>query len=199
MPPNNSHERTQTSGIVQRLPNLLTALRLVLVIPIGILIVKQQFVTVLWLAFIAGFSDAIDGWVARRFDTESRLGGIIDPLADKALMVTTFVCLSIINVIPWWLTMVVFARDLLIIGGVTTYYRLTGNVDMSPSWLSKFNTLLQIVFTMTLLLQQVWPLLPAAWFDIGIALVALLAVVTGIDYVRIGIRKIREYRQAHVS
>jgi cardiolipin synthase len=195
MPPIKSQDREQTRSFVQRLPNLLTALRLLLVIPIGILILRQQFAAVLALAFIAGCSDAVDGWIARRFNAASRLGGIMDPLADKALMVTTFVCLSVVGVLPWWLTGLVLTRDLIIIGGVTAYYRMTGNLDMSPSWLSKLNTFLQIGFTMALLIQQVWPLLPPNWFEYGIYAVALLAIATGIDYVRIGIQKSRQHNR----
>ena len=84
----------------------------------------------------------------------------------------------------------------LIVGGVIIYRQLTGHIDMEPSNLSKFNTLLQITFVLSLIMQQIWPLLPPLWFDTGMVLIAVLAVATGLDYIQTGIRKTRQFSAA---
>ena len=179
--------------MVQHIPNVLTVLRLMLAVPVGLLIAHQQYAVVLIVAFCAGLSDGVDGWIARRFNATSRFGSIVDPLADKALMVATFIGLASVELLPWWLALLVIGRDLLIIGGVIAYHRLTGRIDMEPSLLSKFNTLMQIAYTLSLLLQQIWPILPQAWFVGATWGVALLAVITALDYILTGIHKTRQY------
>ena len=196
MPPSEPTEARHTNAAIRQLPNVLTIIRILLVIPIAALILQMKFVAVLWLALIAGVSDGVDGWVARHFNATTRFGAIADPLADKALMVTTFTCLSIVQLIPWWLTLLVFGRDLLIVGGVIVYRQLTGRIDMEPSNLSKFNTLLQITFALSLIMQQIWPLLPPLWFDTGMVLIAVLAVATGLDYIQTGLRKTHQLSAA---
>lgn len=182
-----------TQRVMQHIPNALTVLRLMLALPIGLLIVRHEYGLVLVLAFCAGLSDGIDGWIARHFDATSRFGSIVDPLADKALMLATFIGLATVGLLPWWLAWLVIGRDLLIVGGVITYRRLTGRIDMEPSGLSKLNTLLQIAYGLSLLLQQVWPVLPRWWFDAALWAVAVLAVVTAVDYILTGIHKTRKH------
>jgi len=91
----------------RQLPNVLTALRLVLVPPILILLVESRYGIALALVIVAGISDALDGWLARRFGWQSRIGGILDPLADKLLLVGTYVTLGLLGHLPAWLVVLV--------------------------------------------------------------------------------------------
>jgi cardiolipin synthase len=177
---------------IRQIPNALTVIRLLLAVPIGLLIFQREYALVLTIAFVAGLSDGVDGWIARRFNATSRFGSVVDPVADKILMLATFIGLASVDLLPWWLALLVIGRDLLIVGGVLLYRHLTGRIDMEPSRLSKFNTVVQIGYTLSLLLQQVWPLLPEAWFDACVWLVAGLAVATAADYILTGVRRTRE-------
>ena len=92
---------------MRHLPNLLTLLRLLLTLPIAWLLLSERFAAALWLFAVAGASDALDGFLARRFGWVSRVGSVLDPLADKLLLVTSYVCLGLSQVLPWWLTLLV--------------------------------------------------------------------------------------------
>lgn len=138
---------------MHQLPNLLTLLRLALVLPIAWLLLSDRYVQALLLFAVAGFSDALDGFLARRFGWTSRFGSLFDPLADKLLLVTSFICLSITQVLPFWLTLVVLLRDLLILLGAGLFRMLVGPAEFAPSRLGKLSTLLQMVLVLCLLLE----------------------------------------------
>jgi len=184
--------------LLQWLPNTLTIMRLLLAIPIGFYIARQEYDLALWLVLGAGLSDGVDGWLARRLNAMTRFGAIADPLSDKALMSAAFIGLAWVGLIPWWLTAVVIGRDLIIVCGAVTYHLLVGPVKVSPSRLSKFNTLLQICFSVSLLLNQVFPLLPNIVFVVGTWLILAMALVTGADYVFTWSRKGRQDLHAHL-
>ena len=122
------------------LPNAITLVRLGLV-PVFIVVLKAQDYTVALLVFaVAGLSDGLDGFIAKRFNLVTRLGAILDPLADKVLLVSAYVMLTILGHLPFWLVLTVGFRDLLIVGGYLVYTSLIGPVAMRPTYLSKFNT-----------------------------------------------------------
>jgi len=100
---------------------------------------------------IAGVTDALDGYIAKKFDAESQLGAILDPLADKALLVSSYVMLSIMQFIPFWLMVVVVFRDIIIVCGYLIMVLFVGKVEMHPLRISKINTFLQIVLIVTVL------------------------------------------------
>jgi cardiolipin synthase len=127
------------------LPNLITVLRILLVGPVVWALLQNRFELAIWLFVIAGVSDAVDGFLAKRFGWTSRVGGILDALADKFLLVSTFVALWWLKVFPAWLVLWIFARDLLIVGGGIYYNIYIGKFDPAPSMISKLNTLLQII------------------------------------------------------
>ncbi|MEO2173021.1 MAG: CDP-alcohol phosphatidyltransferase family protein, partial [bacterium] len=87
----------------KQIPNALTTLRLVLTVPICILILEKDFSIVLWIAAIAGFTDWLDGWLARRLDAMSRYGAVIDPVCDKVMLIGIFVSVWMVGLVPWWL------------------------------------------------------------------------------------------------
>ncbi len=164
--------------ILKQLPNMLTTLRLLLALPICWLLVQQNFAAVLWLAFFAGLSDGIDGWLARLLNAHSRYGEIVDPLADKALLTGAFLSLAVIGLIPIWLAIIVLLRDLIIIVGALLYHWNFGRYDMAPSFWGKLSTLFQIVFTLLVIAQQVWPIFPAYLTTIGLWAVVVLAFMS---------------------
>jgi cardiolipin synthase len=125
-------------------PNLITIGRLVLVPLIIWLIVAPQPLGAFLVFVLAAASDGIDGFIARQFNERSVLGAYLDPLADKALLVSIYVALTTLGEIPVWLTILVVSRDVLIIGGVVLAWMLAAPMPMRPSAVSKINTLAQI-------------------------------------------------------
>lgn len=107
---------------------------------------------------VAGVTDGLDGWIAKRFDARTELGAILDPLADKALLVSTYVMLSIMQLIPFWLMVAVVFRDVIIISGYLIMVIFYGSVSMQPLRLSKINTFLQIGLILVVLSALAWQL-----------------------------------------
>jgi len=165
------------------LPNLLCVLRMLLVYPIAAWILQGRYPEVMALFALAALTDALDGFLAKRFSWTSELGKMLDPLADKLLLVTVFVCLSVAGLVPWWLAAVVFLRDIVILCGALVYRRLFGPLHGAPTAASKLNTLCQIVFSLAVVATAAygWPGAPALT-ALG-ALALLTTVVSGIDYV----------------
>lgn len=175
------------------LPNLLTAARLLLSLPIILLILGERFAPALWLCLVAGLTDALDGSLARRCGWVSRLGALLDPLADKLLLVGSSLALAWVGVLPWWLCLMMIGRDLLILGGAASFRLLVGSLDIRPTWSGKLCTVAQIVLVLALLLGE--GLLPEFTL-LHVPLLAVTAVLTllsGADYVW---RWSRYYRQA---
>ena len=139
---------------VSQLPNLITLVRLALAPAFELLLNDGDYTWALAVFLIAGVSDGLDGFIAKRFNYQSRLGAILDPVADKILLVSAFVMLSVLHHVPVWLVIVVVFRDLLIVGGYVLYTSTYGPVHMRPSWISKLNTFMQIAMIVIVLTQQ---------------------------------------------
>lgn len=139
---------------ISQLPNLITLARLALVPAFIVLLNEGEYGLALLLFVIAGFSDGLDGFIAKRYHCETRLGGILDPTADKILLVSAYVMLTVLGHLPFWLMVAVAFRDLLIVGGYLVYTSMYGPVQMRPSRLSKINTFMQILLVVTVLVQQ---------------------------------------------
>ena len=166
---------------LSHLPNVITLARVALV-PVLILLLKDQDYTAALIVFvIAGLSDALDGYLAKRLNVQSRLGAVLDPAADKLLLVSAYVMLTVLGHIPFWLVLVVAFRDLLIVGGYLLYTSHAGPVKMRPSFVSKLNTFLQITLVSMILAQQAAGL---AWLPVGALVYAVLTstVVSGAHY-----------------
>ena len=178
----------------RHLPNLITAMRMALVWPVFWLISHSQFGSALFLAALAGISDALDGWLAKHFNWQSRLGGLMDPLADKLLLLAGFTALAAINEVPFWLLVLVIGRDLVIVCGAVAYHNLIGPFDAQPSRLSKLTTVLQILFVLADLLRLAWvPGLPGR--DVLLGFVAILTAASGLHYVWVW--SLRARRELH--
>jgi cardiolipin synthase (CMP-forming) len=132
---------------VQRrdIPNIISLLRLLAVIPIVFLLLEHRYGWALVLFAAAGISDGLDGFLAKRFGWRSRLGGILDPLADKVLLVACFLVLGTLSLIPVWLVVAAVFRDLLITGGALLYNYRVEELEAAPIVASKVNTVLQIL------------------------------------------------------
>jgi len=126
------------------IPNILTVCRMILAPLVALFIVRQEFDRVLWGLLAAGVTDGLDGFIAKRFNQSSRLGAILDPVADKLLMLATVLALTWIGLLPFWLTIPVLLRDVVIFCGALAFYRRAGSIEMQPTVLSKANTCAQI-------------------------------------------------------
>jgi cardiolipin synthase len=181
--------------LTRNLPNLLTAGRLALVPVIAVQVLRGNFRLALVLTFLAGLTDVVDGFLARHFGWGSRLGAWLDPLADKALLVTLFLTLGWVGAFPWWLVVLVFARDAVILLMVGAAFAFTAIRDFPPSVWGKLSTFVQVGSCFGVMVIRSTPFTwPAA---VGVFLVAATALVTvwsGIDYVRLGVNRWRRER-----
>lgn len=133
------------------LPNLISLARL-LSVPIVIwAILADEMALAFWLFIAAGVSDAIDGFLAKHFGRQTVVGGFLDPLADKALLVSVFIALGKIGDLPLWIVLLVVSRDVLIVGGAILFQTLTHSLKPEPLMVSKLNTVAQIVLAATTL------------------------------------------------
>ena len=144
---------------LRHLPNLITGLRLILVAPIVWLLLEGRYRESFYLFVVAGVSDLVDGFLARHFGWTSRLGAILDPLADKALVVGTLLVLGWRGELPFWLVSLAVGRDAMLLGLSVGYHYLIEPLWPEPLPSSKFNTLLQLMLVAAVLFSQaVWPL-----------------------------------------
>ena len=158
-------------------------IRILLVVPIAWALMAHQLDTAIALFVIAAVSDAADGFLAKRFSWQSELGSILDPIADKLLMVTAFVTLALLKWVPVWLMEAAVVRDVIIVGGAAAYRFLVGPLKAHPTMVSKLNTLCQALFIFTVVTRAAFDL-PPAWVVLALGgLVFVTIVVSGIDYV----------------
>jgi cardiolipin synthase len=168
---------------LRHVPNALCILRMLLVVPIGLWILESRYPEVLAGFALAAFTDGLDGFLAKRFHWTSELGKHLDPLADKLLLVTVFVCLSRNGDVPWDVTGVVLTRDLVIVCGAIAYRMLFGPVHGNPTIASKFNTLVQILFCLVAVANAAYAW-PPGWLVAALGgLVIVSTGVSGLDYV----------------
>lgn len=178
------------------IPNALCILRIVLVLPLLWSILTQQFVLATLLFGFAGFTDALDGYLARRYEWHSSLGALLDPIADKVLTVGVFVSLMAVGLIPRWLGLLVIGRDVLIMLGGLAYRLFFGPFEAGASGIGKFNTATMLLFVLLLLCEAAvgWPP-QIVIITIG-AVLTTTVVASGFDYVREGISRARATRGA---
>lgn len=157
--------------------------RIVLTLPVAWAILDGRYPLAMLLFFIAGFTDGLDGFLAKRFSWQSRLGGLLDPAADKLLLVTAFVTLWMAGYVPDWLLAAVVTRDLVIVLGAGLYQWRVGNFVAEPSVPSKLNSALQLLYVLLTLSWLVFDLPPpAVLLALGL-LVLATTVFSGLDYV----------------
>lgn len=170
-------------------PNLLCILRIALVYPVAHGILQGHFPQVLALFVLAALSDALDGFLAKRFGWHTDLGRVLDPLADKLLLVSVFICLSYAGLAPWWLAGLVLLRDLVIFFGALTYKWLFGPLHGAPTAVSKLNTFWQIAFCLVTVAHAAFGIPGDPVAIASGAMVVVTTAVSGIDYVLIYSRR----------
>jgi cardiolipin synthase len=175
------------------LPNLITLSRIAAA-PVLILMLKdREYGAALAVFLAAGLSDALDGWIAKRYHYTTRFGAILDPIADKILLISSYVMLMLLDHLPFWLVLTVVFRDLLIVGGYLVYASLIGTVQMRPSLLSKFNTLAQILLVLAVLVDAVVSFGVPLLLDGLIYIVFATTVASGVHYVWVwGVQRQRQ-------
>jgi len=170
--------------MLRHLPNLITALRILLVLPLCWLIDKGRYDGALAVAAIAAFSDALDGWLAKHYGWQSWIGGMLDPVADKLLLMAAFVWLALAGDMPGWLAALVVGRDFAIVAGAVVYHNLVGPFDAAPSRLSKATTVIQLAFVLSELLRlSQWLVLPPLLRSALIAITAAITIASGLHYI----------------
>ena len=170
------------------LPNLITIARLILVPLVIVMIVNGRWDEAFFLFVAAGVSDAIDGFIAKRFDMKSELGAYLDPLADKALIVSIYITLAMVGAIPTWLVIFVVARDLMIVAAVILSWLMDRPVTIAPLLVSKLNTAAQIAFAALALGSRAFGIDPGHVSTIGEILVALLTLASMTAYLAFWLR-----------
>lgn len=165
------------------LPNTITILRILLVFPVLYVLFQGNYTWGLYLFLIAGITDAVDGFLARQFNWSTRFGSIADPIADKFLMLATFVMLTYLQVLPIWLILIVIIRDLIIINGGLAYHYLIGPYRFAPSFISKINTFLQLMLITLVLFHKSYNILSYDLLEWLMYTVYLTNVLSLIHYV----------------
>lgn len=165
------------------IPNLITVFRFLLVPPVVWLLLNDRFAAALLVFGVAGISDGIDGFLAKRFNWTSHLGALLDPLADKLLLVCSFVTLGYLGWIPYWLVALVILRDLVIVTGAVSYHYLVEDLVAEPSWTSKLNTFAQILLVLAVMFTHGFRELPVLWIDVLQYSVMVTTIWSGTGYV----------------
>ena len=165
------------------LPNAICIGRVILVAPIVLMLLEGRYLAALTLIGVAAFSDAVDGFLARNFDWRTRLGGLLDPAADKLLVFSVFLTLTYLELVPLFLTVLVVSRDIVIIAGAVTYQVLIEPIQGDASPISKLNTAAQFVFVISTLTGAAiqWPT-PQVVMFLG-AVVVFTSITSGLNYV----------------
>lgn len=177
------------------LPNALTLFRMIAVAPIVYWLISGRYVAAFSLAVFAGISDLLDGFLARRFGWMTHFGGVLDPLTDKLLLVSTTLTLAWLGHLPWWLVGLVVARDIVIVsGGMYYHYRIARIVTAEPTVLSKWNTFAQILLIVCVMLGLAFPVWQGPWIAWLVIVVALTTVASGVQYVIIWSGRARRQR-----
>ncbi|MFN4281490.1 MAG: CDP-alcohol phosphatidyltransferase family protein [Alphaproteobacteria bacterium] len=163
--------------------NVISLARLIAVPAIIWAILADEMAAAFWIFVAAGASDAVDGFIARHFRMQTELGGYLDPLADKALLVSVYLACGHEQYLPYWLVILVVFRDILIVGGVLLLYTLQNRrPQMAPLWISKLNTAMQIVLAALVLAGGAFNIPPDRVIDVLIWIVGATTALSGAAY-----------------
>ena len=171
------------------IPNFITLIRIVLVPVVVILLIQGSFRKALAVFILASVSDAVDGFLARVMHQQTTIGAYLDPIADKALLASTFVTLSILHIIPAWLAVIVISRDFIILLGISILFIMSVSVEIRPAFVSKMTTFFQ---ALTVLLALFLRCLPDGfsrdWLDAFYWATAIFTVISGLHYISRGFK-----------
>jgi cardiolipin synthase (CMP-forming) len=167
---------------LRQLPNLITLSRLFLTIPIVWFLYRGDYWPALVLLAIAGVSDALDGYLVRRYGWATRLGAWLDPAADKVLMLGIYLAMTLSGLLPIWLLVLVVGRDLWLSLGSLAYRHWVGALHLEPLMISKINTFFQIVLVLGAILKVGILELDPVWIQFLIVIVTFTTVASGLAY-----------------
>ncbi|HXL81815.1 MAG TPA: CDP-alcohol phosphatidyltransferase family protein [Pyrinomonadaceae bacterium] len=193
------------SSRILTVPNMLTVFRMMLIPVFVTVLFYQRFIVALAVFVCAGLTDGLDGLLARRFDQRSQLGTVLDPIADKLMMVTAFIVLSMRSIfpapvpshlpVPFWVTVAVISRDVFIIVGAAAINIMTGFRGFRPSWLGKVNTTVQIVAIAAIMFAASVPYDTGYYLPTVYATVFTFAVLSGLHYIFFASKLLNEDRK----
>ncbi len=176
--------------LLSQIPNLLTLMRIVACPILVVLLHEGNYELALVLFVVAGITDGLDGYIAKRFHCQSGLGAILDPIADKLLIGSAYIMLAILGDIPFWLLILVMFRDLVIVVGYLILVMMGNDVPMKPTYSSKINTVIQISLMVSVLLEKSGLEAIAPISGLLVFGVLLTTIVSGLQYVWLwGIRQ----------
>ncbi len=178
------------------IPNAICIVRILLIVPFVAALLGGAYTTALILIVVAGLSDGLDGFLARTFDWRTRLGSLLDPAADKLLVVSAFLTLTRLDFVPLGLAVIVVLRDIVIVSGALTYQRVAGNLEGEPTLISKLNTLFQLIFIVLTIMHAQWGQPEAGWLTLLGATVVFTSITSGLTYVLIWSRRARAHAAA---
>jgi cardiolipin synthase (CMP-forming) len=174
------------------IPNAICVVRILLVVPLVAALLSGAYTQALVLIVVAGLSDGLDGFLARTFDWRSRVGSLLDPAADKLLVVSTFVSLTTLGLVPFALTLIVVLRDIVIVSGALAYQRVAGHLEGEPTLISKLNTVCVLLFIVLTIMHAEWALPDAFWLTLLGAMVVFTSITSGLTYVLIWAKRARQ-------
>lgn len=174
------------------IPNFLSLFRIILVPVIVVYLIDGSFHIALAFFTLAGITDAMDGFLARVLNQKTLLGAYLDPIADKALLTSCFITLSILQIIPSWLTAIIVTRDFIILFGIFILFMVSGSLEIRPAFVSKITTALQLLTVFFALIYKTWvggeglpPLIHLQYW-----LTAIFTIISGAQYILIGIKAV---------
>lgn len=167
----------------RNIPNIITGLRILLVVPFLWLLLEERYGAALALFVIAGASDALDGFLAKYYGWTSDLGGLLDPIADKLLLMGAVLTLGWMGELPLWLVALAVLRDLIILSGALAYHFLIERFQAAPLLISKLNTLAQLILVCAIIINYGLDPLPEWLLDTFIDLTAVTIVWSGTAYI----------------
>ncbi len=173
------------------LANRLTILRILMTPVIIVFLLYRQMVAALALFLLAGITDGLDGLVARSWKQKTTLGMVLDPVADKVLLMSTLITLTILKELPRWFTIILVSRDVLLIGGAVILYMFVGKIGIPPSRLGKTTTGLQLATALSAMLDNFLPKIKAAILPLAVVTL-VLTVASGLDYIYRGARLLND-------
>jgi cardiolipin synthase len=184
------------------LPNFITLLRIAIVPFFVIAVFAHDFRLAVWIFVILGVTDVLDGWIARTFDLRSRIGALLDPLADKVLLTAAYISLAVPHgqavVIPLWLAILTLFRDFVIMLMAFVFYMFEGIKSFPPTWAGKMTTVMHVATVSLVLLANVLPI-PMPVLQACFYVSFLLVIISGFSYIYRSSRAIEEERQARLG
>lgn len=184
------------------LPNFLTLLRLAIVPFFVLAVVAHDFRLAVLIFVISGFTDVLDGWIARTFDLQSRIGALLDPLADKVLLTAAYISLAVPHgqavVIPLWLAILTLFRDFVIILMAFVFYMFEGVKSFPPTWAGKLTTVMHVLTVSLVLLANVTAI-PGVVLQVCFYASFVMVIASGFSYIYRSSRAIEEERQARIG